>query len=246
MKILAIDIETKPTLAFVWRAWKENIMPEQVVEPGGVICFAARFLGEKKMHFYSDHHDGHERMIQACHELLSEADVVLHFNGRRFDVPHLNREFVEMGMRPPAPFKQIDLLETVKARFRFLMNRLAHVAPQLGLDDKVEHEGFKLWVKCMNGDEQAWAKMKRYNIRDVKLLEDAYEILQPWVKSHPSHGAEAGKDHVCPRCGSDDLKPHGTAFLVSGKYQRYECNTCGGWSRGTRRIGSTGVTAINE
>jgi hypothetical protein len=38
-KILMLDIETKPATAYVWRAFDENISPEQIVDNGGTICF---------------------------------------------------------------------------------------------------------------------------------------------------------------------------------------------------------------
>jgi hypothetical protein len=234
VRILALDVETRPALAYVWRAYDENISPEQVVDPGGVMCFAAKWIGEKGVEFYSDFHDGHEVMVSHLHALLDEADVVLHFNGRRFDIPHINREVMQAGLLPPAPFKQIDLLETVKHQFRFLMNRLAFVAPQLGLDGKVEHEGFGLWKKCMDGDEKAWKRMRKYNIRDVTLLEDAYAILRPWVRSHPSHGAHSAED-VCPKCGGDVFEARGYAVTTTGRYHRFHCLHCGAWFRATQR-----------
>lgn len=162
VKTLIIDIETRPTLAYVWRPYKENVSVDQVVDPGGVMSFAAKWYGEpnSKTVFYSDFHDGHDAMLWKAHDLLDEADIVMHFNGRKFDIPHLQREFMENAMLPPAPYKQVDLLEVVKKQARFFMNRLAHVAPQLGLKGKVEHEGFPLWLKCMDGDAAAWKRMK--------------------------------------------------------------------------------------
>jgi hypothetical protein len=227
----------------VWRVRDENIGPEQIVDPGGMICFAAKWVGEKEVEFRSDHHDGHKRMVRRAHRLLDEADVVLHFNGRRFDVPHIQREFVELGLLPPSPFKQIDLLETVKRQFRFLTNRLAHVAPQLGLAGKEEHEGFGLWLKCMGRDRDAWERMRSYNIRDTLLLEEAYGLLRPWIMSHPSRAAFAGMD-VCPRCGAGALQWRGYAVTATGSYRRFQCKGCGGWGRSTVREGKTRLTQI--
>lgn len=260
MKILAIDIETRPAMAYVWKAWDENVTPEQVIDPGGVISFAAKWIGEGKVEFRSDFHDGHSIMIERVHELLSEADVVLHFNGRRFDVPWLNREFVEARLLPPAPFKQIDLLTTVKDRFRFLMNRLAHVSVQLGFEGKIEHEGFALWKKCAPpsdeenypdrkglGDEKAWGRMKKYNIRDTLLLEDIYiDVLRPWIKTHPSMSASKDLDMACPRCGGTHYQARGYTVLVTGKFQRFQCRGCGGWFRSNKRVGGTSAVAIND
>lgn len=214
-----------------------------MVEPGGVISFAAKWLGEKGTKFYSDFHDGHDEMVGEAWTLLDEADAVLHYNGRRFDIPHLQREFMQGDLAPTSPFKQIDLLEAVKKQARFFMNRLAHVAPQLGLKGKVEHEGFPLWLKCMEGDEAAWKRMKKYNIRDVTELEDMYNLLLPWIPSLPSHAAFTG-ENVCPKCGSKELRPNGYAYTNQSKFQRYQCKSCGGYHRSTKSESVVKVTQI--
>lgn len=245
MRILAIDIETRPALAYVWSLWDNHIGVEQVVDPGGVLCFAARWVGEKgRVEFWSDL-DGHDVMIQRVWELLDETDAVLHYNGVSFDVPHLQREFMEAHKLPPAPFKQIDLLKAVKAKGRFLSNKLAHVAPQLGLKGKVEHEGFGLWKKCIAGDEKAWRRMRRYNIRDITELEKLYFEIRPWIPGHPSFGAHSGLN-VCPKCGSGDLESRGFALTTTGKYQRYRCGGCGAWSRNTHRVEKTEIAQVTD
>ncbi len=243
MKILAFDVETAPATVYCWGMFKQNIGVNQVIDPGGMICFSAKWLGKRGTEFKSDFHDGHKEMVNRAWELLDECDSVLHFNGRSFDVPWLQREFVEAGLSPPAPFKQIDLLLAVRKQFYFLSNKLAHVAPQLGLEGKVEHEGFGLWKKCMDGDAAAWKRMKKYNIRDVALLEEAYNILQPWIPAHPSHAAFAG-ENICPKCGSKEIILRGYAVLTTGKYQRFLCKNCGAWSRSARRTDHTDIREL--
>jgi DNA polymerase elongation subunit (family B) len=243
MRVLAIDIETRPALVYTWSLWQPTIGIDQIVDQGGMMSCGYKWFGKSRVKFLSDHHTGHEQMVRRLWGLLDEADVVVHFNGRRFDVPHIQREFVELGLNPPSPFKQMDLLETVRHEFRFLSNKLANVSKQLGLEGKVEHEGFMLWRRCMDGDELAWARMRRYNIRDVLLLEEAYLVLRPWIRSHPSHAAFTGRN-VCPKCGSARIEGRGLATLTTGRYQRLHCLECGAWSRSTQRIEKTAVVQI--
>jgi DNA polymerase elongation subunit (family B) len=243
VKILAIDIETRPSLAYVWSLWDDGVTLERLVESGEVFCFAAKWLGEKKLFFYSTHKDWGE-MITRAHELLDEADVVLHYNGKRFDIPHLNRMFVENGMKPPSPYAQIDLLEVVKRRFKFPSNKLAYVAPRLGLDGKVEHSGFDLWVRCMAGEESAWREMERYNRRDVTLLEELYEILLPWIPNHPSRTLHDGRGD-CPVCGGGPLQKCGTAKTKVSTFQRFHCQACGSYSRGSHRLDHVDVQQVS-
>lgn len=242
MRILALDIETRPALVYTWKLYEPIIGVDQIVDPGGMFCFAAKWVGDRKIEFRSDFVDGHEPMLKRIWELLDAADAVLHFNGESFDVPHIQREFMEAGMPPPSPFKQIDLLKTVRRKARFLSNKLAHVAPRLGLQGKVENGGFRLWLRCLDGDEKAWRLMRRYNIRDITELEKAYEVLRPWVVSHPSYGALSEED-VCPRCGSGELHWRGYVTTAVSKFRRFQCQGCGGWGRSTVRESKTGLVA---
>lgn len=100
-RILFLDIETKPAIAYVWRLYDENVGLEQLIEAGGVICFGAQWLGEKETIFFSEWEHGRDAMIQAAHALLTEADAVVTYNGDKFDLPKLLGEFVLLGLAPP-------------------------------------------------------------------------------------------------------------------------------------------------
>lgn len=246
MKTLYIDIESSPNVAHVWGLFRQTVSLAQLRESTRMICFAAKWKGEKRVRFYSEFHNGRDDMLKAAHELLSQADVVVHYNGKSYDIPSLNREFVLAGMTPPAPFQQLDLLTTVRRKFRFTSTKLAFVSRQLGLGTKSSHEGHMLWVKCMAGDEVAWRMMARYNRQDVTLLEKLHERLLPWLSTPPNARlADAdGSDETCPVCASKDLRREGHAYTQLGVFQRFQCRACGAWSRSSRRISGTQVRSM--
>lgn len=233
MRILLLDIETAPNLAYVWGIFKENIPIQRIVASGYVLCWAAKWYGEEKIHFESVRNKTSKSMLINIHKMLSQADVVIHYNGKAFDIPTLNKEFVTHGFKPPSPYKQIDLLQIVRATFRFPSNKLDYVSQALGLGEKVRHPGFEMWVQCMAKDKQAWAEMEKYNRQDVALLESLYDRLKPWIRTHPNHGAYSDVT-CCPKCGSEDFMRNGNAYTATGKYQRFQClnKACGGWFRG--------------
>lgn len=237
-KILAIDIETAPAIAFVWGLWKQNVGLNQIVEDPRVLCFAAKWIGQDGVMFYSEHHDGHLNMVKKAHELMDEADILLHYNGTSFDVPHLQREFLEAGMPPTSGFQEIDLLKTCRKQFRFPSNKLQYVSEHIGLEGKIQNEGFTLWSGCLDGNEKSWEKMKEYNIQDVHLLEEAYEILQPWIPRHPNLTLISGEsdERTCPRCTAPNaLIKRGFHYTGASVFQRYQCKKCGGYSRDPKR-----------
>lgn len=245
MKVLVLDIETSPNLAHVWGIWKENISIAQLREHTKVIAFAAKWHGNVgEPMFHSDHHDGHEQMINEAHHLIDEADVVVHYNGRKFDMPHLNREFLLAEMTPPSPLLEVDLLEVVRSQFNFVSNKLDYVCQQLGIGTKTSHEGHELWVKCMAGDADAWERMKEYNKQDVVLTEKLYDRLRPWIKGHPHHGLTGDTPEACPNCGGPNLAPQGYALTALSKFPRYQCNDCGRWCRGKKAVATVDIRGI--
>ena len=243
-RILALDLETSPNLAHVWGLWQQNVGLPQLLESTEVLCWGARWLGTKPVIFRSVHHDGKQKMLEDVHALLDEADAVMGWNSKGFDSKHLKREFLEAGLRPPSPYAELDLMLAVKKQFRFPSNKLDYVAQRLGVGAKVKHEGHTLWIKCMAGDPEAWKRMKRYQLQDVNLLIDLHEKLLPWIDNHPNVALANKVEGGCPRCGSTDLQRRGVARTRQSEFQRYQCQGCGGWTRGTRRVdGATQVEA---
>lgn len=237
VRVLFFDIENAPHDVYTWGLFNQNVGIGQIVQPGRVFGFGAKWLGEKEVYFSSDHHEeSHAHMVEAAWKLLNEADVVVTYNGIGFDIPHMQREFLLAGLLPPKPFKQIDLLRVVRRQFKFASNKLDFVAQQLGIGHKTHHEGFALWVKCMAGDPAAWAKMARYCKQDVKLTEKLYHYLLPWLTAVPHLGQMDGASHSCWACGGTRLKRDGTAFAFVTSYRLYQCQGCGAWVRGSTKL----------
>lgn len=231
MRILLLDIETAPNLVHVWGLWQQNVGLPQIIDAGYVMCWAAKWLGDSDVMFDSMVKSGPKRMLRRVHKLLSDADAVIHYNGTKFDIPTLNKEFLLYGLNPPAPYKQIDLLRTARQQFKFPSNKLDYVAQALGVKRKVKHRGHELWIKCMERDADAWEEMEVYNKGDIHTLEEVYEKLKPWIKGHANHSVHTGS-LVCPNCGSNHFQRRGYHLTTAGKYPRYSCNKCAHWFRG--------------
>lgn len=242
MKILLLDIETAPHRAAVWGLWNQNVATSQLIEPGYTLCWAAKWYGTSTILFESVM-DGPKRMIRTIHKLLNEADAVVHYNGTKFDIPTLNREFLIYGLKPPSPFAQIDLLRVARKRFKLASNKLDYVAHQLGFGGKEKHKGMELWLECMAKDKAAWDTMERYNTHDVVLLEKVYDRLKPWITSHPSHSAYKNAP-VCTNCGSEKRQSRGYHRTKTHRYRRFQCSDCGTWYRATKSERSAGERVV--
>ena len=230
VRTLILDIETMPLEAYVWGLWDQNINIGNIKEHGGMLSWSAKWLDDEHIYFSSEHHFGRKAMVESIWEMMDEADEVVGWNSNRFDVPHLNTEFLKMGLGPPSPYKKVDLMRTVKSVFKFPSNKLDYISQVMGFGQKVAHEGFPLWVACMEGDEEAWDKMREYNEHDVILTEQHYNKLLPWITTGVNRSAVKG-GHVCPNCGSDHLHSRGNTTTLLLTYKRYQCQACGSWSR---------------
>lgn len=229
MRFLLLDIETTPLTAHTWGLFKQNISIGQILESTEMLCFGAKWLGEKQVVFKSVHHHGKEEMLKKLWELMDEADVLVGWNSRAFDHKHISREFVENGMKPPSPTRDLDLMVEAKKRFRFPSNKLDYVSQRLGVGHKVKHSGFDLWLGCMAGNSKSWAEMRKYQIQDVELLVGMHDILRPWIKAYPNVAGPL--EFECTACASTNLQKRGFEKTQAMVYQRLHCQDCGKWNR---------------
>ncbi len=231
MKMLYLDIETTPHEGTFWNLFPKYIPINQIKVPTEVLCWAAKWEGDREVIFYkwTD-----KDMVQTMWDLLNEADAVVHYNGKSFDMKHLNREFALAGLPPPSPYHQIDLLTTVRQNFKLASNKLDWVSRYFGLGKKVKHVGIELWYGCMEGNIDDWKVMERYNRMDVKLLPRLYKFLLPWIKGHPNvalYDDEQPKRPTCGQCGSTTGQKRGTYKTKTAVYARWVCNNCHTWHR---------------
>lgn len=232
-KILYLDIETELHKSYHFGTWNVNINPSLIVEPGRVMCFSAKWQDGKNQ-FFSKWGDGESRMVSEAWLLLDEADYIVHYYGTKFDIPHLNTEFLHHGLTPPSPFKQVDLKYAVSKNFMFPSNKLQYVSTALGLDGKHKTD-VELWVDTMAGKPKAQKYMEKYNRQDVDLLEELYHRLLPWIPSLPNRNLWDGKG--CVACGSGEVVRNGYYRTAMSKYDRFLCEMCGKWMRGVSRKG---------
>ena len=230
-RILLLDIEWRPALALVWQPWQENITPEKIVEDGGLLCVGAKYLGDKSVQLFSEWEHGHDGMLSGIHDMMSYADAIVTYNGDRYDLPKLRGEFLLHGLDPTPPCTSVDCIKAVK-KFGFFMNRLAYIAPLLGVGSKIENEGMPFWKKVMAGDKDAQKRMVKYCSQDVNLLEKLYLKIRPFITNHPHMGKV--KAEACPACGSKKAHSRGTRRTRAYKIQRLQCQTCGHWYDGIR------------
>jgi len=175
------------------------------------------------------------KLIAEVWKVLDEADIVIAHNGDAFDIKKIFARFAYYGLKPPSPFKTIDTLKAARRRFKFDRNNLDELGKYFQVGRKKETTGLKLWLNCMKGDMQAWARMKRYNVGDVTLLKRVYLRLRPYIDNHPSLNLidRIKNEQRCPSCKGTRIQRQGWRMSAHGRYPRLQCQDCGSWCAGS-------------
>lgn len=239
-KILLIDIETTPLEAYSWGPkWETNLI--EFIEHTRILSFSAKWLGGKHITKGWPDYKGYKKKIlddkaitEDVWKLLDEADIVIAQNGKSFDIKIMNARFAFHKLTPPSQYKVIDTKLEARKYIRLPSYSLDDLCDYFDIGRKMHHEGFPLWTGCMAGDMKAWAKMKKYNMWDVVLLEKIFLKLRPWIRS--LNLGIYNKDEVCTRCGSKRLQYRGYQVNLTTRYRRLQCQDCGSWMRSTKNI----------
>ncbi len=235
-KVVFLDIETAPSLGWVWGKWQQDVIDFKA--NWYILSFAVKEIGQPVRVFglidypgYENDKEDDKALMKDLWQVLEDADIVVAHNGDRFDLPKINTRFLTHGMQPPSPYKTVDTLQIARKIFKFDSNKLDELGRYLGVGRKMPHTGFHLWKSCMEGSKKAWAKMKRYNAQDVVLLEKIYFLMRPWAKTHPN--VNKGEQYHCPKCGSNKVQRRGWSYTMLRRKQRFQCTNCTGWFEGS-------------
>lgn len=232
-KILLVDIETMPMLSYIWNLFDEQSGTSMLQTDWCILSYSAKWLGDNKV-TYADQRkakniEDEKKILQKLWKLMDEADIVVGHNSKKFDVKRINARFIKHGMKPPAPFRQVDTLQIAKKHFAFTSNKLEYLAHFLGCKQKKltkrKYPGFELWKECLANNQEAWKEMEQYNKQDVYVLEEVYKKLAPWDNTINFSIFNNG-EHICS-CGSKELINKGITTNNSGIFKRYKCKECG-------------------
>jgi len=232
-KILSVDIETSPMETYVWGIFKQRIPDTNIIKDWSMLSWSAKWLGEDTiMSQRVTQEEAMERkdnsIVHKLWELLNEANLVIAHNAIRFDIRKINARFLVNGLTPPSSYQVLDTLKQSQKNFGFASHKLNYLVSTLIYDEKL-HTSFDLWKQCVTGSSHALRYMEKYNQHDVRILEQIYLLIRPWVKSHMNMGLFNTNDcMVCTNCGSSNIVAIKNMYVTpANKYKEYRCLHCG-------------------
>lgn len=232
IKRLFFDIETTPLIAYTWRiGYNINLPYENIIEHQKIICISYKWETDEKVSRLNwDKNRCDKQMISEFIKIMNTADEIIGHNGDRYDIKKLRTRAIFHRLPMFPKYRTLDTLKKARGNFSFPNNKLDTIAQFLGVGEKLKHEGFSMWVKCMNGDNSALNDMGTYCDMDIIVLEDVYLTMQHYIKPETHAGVINGNmKYSCPTCGNEhdiillknDVTEKGTISRVM------ECNSCG-------------------
>jgi len=237
-KILIFDIETAPCEGYFWQPGKQFVGQHQIKKDWYIICWSAKwFYGNGVISDCVTPEEALERndkrVVENLVALLEEADITVTHNGDSFDIKKVAARRHFHKILKPSPFVSIDTYKESKKIANFSSHSQAFLTRHVGAKQKIA-TSFNLWVRCVNGEQEALDEMNDYCRNDVIGLEGLFVELSPEIKiGNAGFYADVDWD-VCPSltCGGTNLVEMNTPHIAQvNSYKAYRCLDCGAQGR---------------
>ena len=266
LNILYFDLESSLMGTLTFGLWNQNISGNRITKHSHLLSNSWAFNDELPQGVRlspEDVAEGNDLLVVVdTIRAIEKSDLIISFNGKKFDVPLLKTRALLHGL-PPIKFPpHLDLMQEAKRNFRFPSNSMQNISLYLGEHGKLATSGRNLWERCYNHSNyddcnEALAQMLEYGLRDIDATRDLHKRLQGWFKSPVNIGlitkeingvnTKDNHDLLCPHCSSKDVDKIGSkAYTSVSSFNIYRCgnSACRGLSRdnaaGTKLVNYTG------
>lgn len=231
MKILFLDLEVAPNIAFCWRAgYKLNIGHDNIIKERAIICASYKWGGDKKpktIRWNAKQCD--KKLLINLSKIMIKADIIVTQNGDKFDLKWVNARLAYHNLDPLGDLTSADTLKMAKKMFYLNSFKLDYMGQFFKLGKKLDTGGFQLWKDiCLKKCKKSLNKMVKYCEQDVILLEKIYEKIIKYNPSINQGRAITGEKNCCRNCASFSGIRWGVYTTAAGiRYQKYKCKDCG-------------------
>jgi len=245
--VIAFDIET--TLGQYWgfRLGEQNVDWTRIKKEPVICCICWSINGGKvqsltfdmskfDLNSYDDKSDFD--LVSKFVKVLNTADLAIAHNSP-FDIGFIRSRVLKHKLPDIAPVLIDDTYLKTK-RIGTQSHKLDYLLRYLGIGQKRQHSGMDMWKAVSTKDKRQLREMVKYCEDDVRGLNKLYAYIKPYIKSSLNLSVFYGKPDICPQCsGEDTIQRRGFHRTQKGKFQRYQCTSCGWW-------GSDGVNLLNK
>lgn len=131
-------------------------------------------------------------VVLRLHDELQKYDVLVAHNGGGFDLPFLNTRLVVHGVSPLPQKMLIDPCRLARWKLRLNSNRLDQLISTFGFDNLKTPVDSGVWLRAsLDGDRAAMDFIVDHCVRDVRMLEQVYDKIRPFVVKIDHRGSSA-------------------------------------------------------
>lgn len=230
---------------------------------GTTLCVGYKWVGKKRVHILGL--DDFNEVCECCNriknpsddkelvsrfaEVMAQADAMVSWYGKGFDIPFLQTRLLAWGLPPLPPVPHIDgCRDIAQKHLKLHSNRLAVVQEFLGLKDAKTPLTPEHWTKARNGELSGLRYVEEHCRKDVLVLEEAYLKLRQLMPRHPNVALMENYKNGCPTCGGQNLVAHdkrqGGYVTGTRGYSMLQCKDCGVWVKVPKSTISGGYQSL--
>lgn len=235
LSVYTLDIETSYNLVSCWRPGSKISVPYTAIQKErGIICYTARdfITGEIFYSTWDIVTQDDSIVIKDISKILSRADILITYNGKKFDVPWINGRALALGLPPLATtYTHLDLYPLLKKSVGLNSHKLDYISSLIGVGKKIS-TSIKLWDDIIIRKKiDALEAMLDYNIQDVKLTADLFVASYDYLRlpSQIRNYIDLVKNNFCCGCCGEELIQRLQRPVESGRRSLYRCpiKSCG-------------------
>jgi len=239
-RVLFLDLEVSASIVAAFSMFKHFSTPDHIIQFPYILTYAVNWLHDDPSEidcqglddfdtFEGDHRDDYELVVRLW-RYFDEADIVV-IQNEGFDRGWFTQRCALHGLPEPSPYRVVCTMKGMKKAMSLPSNSLGYSTKYFNLDhNKLKHEGISLWIRCMDGETEAFDLMKTYNIGDIPTLRELYLKIRAFIPNHPNVALYFGDSDKmrCPVCGSEHLELLTTkAYTNLSVFDAYRCGDCG-------------------
>lgn len=228
VKRLFWDLEVSPGLYWAWRpGYNIHLSYKNQLQEAAIICASWKWEDSDKVHHLEwDKNQCDKKLIEKLVKVLESADEVCGHNSDAFDTKWLRTRAIKHGVPMSPEFVSYDTYKEAKKLFRFDSSSLDYITKYLGVRQKQDTGGHKLWVEVVfNKNKKALKRMVSYCDDDVRAQADVFAKMKPYLKSQANY---AGYISDCPECGGENVTISKRRKTAQGHAKiQFVCADCG-------------------
>lgn len=156
---------------------------------GRLLCACFKFFDEDKVRtIRAPRYKDEPKALAAVATLWNEADVIIHWNGKLFDVPFINarlmirRKELPKGVDPILdPTKKVIDGRWISSKLRTRGNSLDGMAKDMQATHQKYDVAAENWIRAADGDKESFERIVKHCEEDVKITQEVITILKPYI-----------------------------------------------------------------